>query len=75
LPLRRAPQAGGHAGGKAAKICAFHPLARLLLKERRQGTTLRSFGRHTMAKLENFTFSVGMALSTLLMFATLAPLA
>jgi hypothetical protein len=33
------------------------------------------FGRHTMAKLENFTFSVGMALSTLLMFATLAPLA
>jgi len=31
--------------------------------------------RHKMARLENFTFSVGMALSSLLMFATLAPLA
>jgi hypothetical protein len=31
--------------------------------------------RHEMAKLESITFSVGMALSTLLMFATLAPLA
>jgi len=28
-----------------------------------------------MAKLENFTFSVGVALSSLLVFATLAPLA
>jgi hypothetical protein len=28
-----------------------------------------------MAKLETFTFAVGMALSSLLMFATLAPLA
>ena len=35
----------------------------------------QSSRRYEMAKLENLTFSVGMVLSTLLMFATLAPLA
>ncbi|HEY0011777.1 MAG TPA: hypothetical protein VGB79_02875 [Allosphingosinicella sp.] len=56
-----------------AELRDFHPLARLLLNEGRLNDI--SIGRHRMAKLENFTFSVGMALSSLLMFATLAPLA
>jgi hypothetical protein len=32
-------------------------------------------GSKTMAKLESFTFSIGLVLSSVLMFATLAPLA
>lgn len=49
-------------------------LARLLLNAEPQGRHIEN-RRPTMAKFENLTFSVGMALSSLLMFATLAPLA
>jgi hypothetical protein len=61
---------------KTAENCAFGLLARLVLKTLRQGQRHGfSKGRMKMAKLESITFVVGMALSSLLMFATLAPLA
>jgi hypothetical protein len=50
-------------------------VARLVLIVRRQGNVTFSNGSKTMAKLESYTFSIGLMLSSLLMFATLAPLA
>ena len=46
-----------------------------MLIVRRQGNVTISNGSKTMAKLESFTFTLGMMLSSVLMFATLAPLA
>lgn len=39
------------------------------------GNVVFSNGSKTMAKLESFAFSLGLMLSSVLMFATLAPLA
>jgi hypothetical protein len=55
--------------------CAFRSVARLVLIVRQQGHVIFSSGSKTMAKLESFTFSIGLILSSLLMFATLVPLA
>ena len=45
-----------------------------MLSVRRQGN-VEFKGSKTMAKLESFTFTLGMVLSSLLMFATVAPIA
>jgi hypothetical protein len=47
-------------------------VAQLLLSIRQQGHITFSFRSKTMAKLESFTFSIGLMMSSLLMFATLA---
>ena len=60
---------------KTVEICGFRPLARLMLSVRATGETVVQNGSKTMAKLESFTFTVGMALSSLLMFATILPIA
>jgi len=60
---------------KMAENCGSYAVARLVLIVRRQGNVTFSNGSKTMAKLESYTFSIGLMLSSLLMFATLAPLA
>jgi hypothetical protein len=59
--------------GKAAEIRAFPRLARLVLNLLRPSAV--SKGRMKMAKFEMLSFSVGMMLTALLTFATLAPIA
>jgi hypothetical protein len=54
---------------------ALRLLAQLLLMDVGQGFFPVRNRRLTMAKIETCTFAIGMALSSLLMFATLAPLA
>ncbi len=46
-----------------------------MLMEPATGKTFVEFGSKKMAKLESFAFTVGMALSSLLMFATILPIA
>ncbi|HYJ30216.1 MAG TPA: hypothetical protein VEW25_07750 [Allosphingosinicella sp.] len=53
----------------------WRALARLVLMVRRQGNVSISFGSKTMAKLESFTFMLGMMLSGLLLVVTISPIA
>ena len=53
----------------------FLSLARLVLILPPTGTVTLFVGRKTMAKLETMTFAVSMMLSSLLVLATLAPIA
>jgi hypothetical protein len=56
-----------------AQIRAFSRLARLMLNPLRPSSVTK--GRIKMAKFEMLSFSVGMMLTALLTFATLAPIA
>ena len=56
-----------------AEIRRFQALARLMLISRRPLMVAK--GRMKMAKIETFSFTVGMMLTALLTFATLAPVA
>jgi hypothetical protein len=58
-----------------AENCGLRALARLVLIVRRQGNVIFSSGSKTMAKLESITFTLGMMLSSLLLVATISPIA